>query len=195
MSEMDRYYQILGLNPGASEEAVREAYRDLAKVWHPDRFSNDPRLKEKANEKLKEINLAYEILKVHIAGKREQYTTSEETRNHTRSEPHPHESPPRRQSDDAAIVVKRPSTWGFLLRSVIIYIDGKKAGKVGNGQSALFDVAAGNHAVHIRVDWMKTKPLVVNAWPGETVTLECRTDVRLAGLGRVESQISLQRLK
>ena len=55
MSEMDDYYRLLGLNPGASEEEIKEAYKDLIKVWHPDRFSNDPRLKEKANEKLREI--------------------------------------------------------------------------------------------------------------------------------------------
>ena len=55
MNEMDKYYQILGLNPGASEEEIKQAYKDLVNVWHPDRFSNNSRLKEKANEKLREI--------------------------------------------------------------------------------------------------------------------------------------------
>lgn len=68
MSGLDKYYQILGLNPGASEEEIKEAYRDLINVWHPDRFSNNQRLREKANEKLKEINIAYNKLKSHIAG-------------------------------------------------------------------------------------------------------------------------------
>ena len=39
---------------------LKAAHRDLAKVWHPDRFLHDPRLQEKAQEKLKEINEAYE---------------------------------------------------------------------------------------------------------------------------------------
>ena len=32
-------------------------------MWHPDRFLNNPRLQQKADEKMKEINQAYEILK------------------------------------------------------------------------------------------------------------------------------------
>lgn len=62
MDDIDRYYNILGLKPGASQEEVKQAYRDLVKVWHPDRFSHDPRLREKAQEKLKEINRSYEQL-------------------------------------------------------------------------------------------------------------------------------------
>ncbi|MET0645347.1 MAG: J domain-containing protein [Pyrinomonadaceae bacterium] len=56
------YYELLGVAPGTSGRELKEAYRDLAKVWHPDRFSHDPRLQRKAQEKLKEINEAYERL-------------------------------------------------------------------------------------------------------------------------------------
>lgn len=41
-------------------EEVKCSYRELVKVWHPDRFGGDPKLQRKAGEKLKEINLAYE---------------------------------------------------------------------------------------------------------------------------------------
>jgi hypothetical protein len=54
--------RVLGLGPGASEQEIKAAYRDLAKVWHPDRFSHDPRLQQKAQEQLKEINEAYRRL-------------------------------------------------------------------------------------------------------------------------------------
>lgn len=40
MDDMKRYYEILELEPGASPEEVKRAYRDLVKVWHPDRFSH-----------------------------------------------------------------------------------------------------------------------------------------------------------
>lgn len=55
-------YEMLGLQAGASPEEIRQAYLDLVKVWHPDRFSHDPRLQRKANDRLREINLAYERL-------------------------------------------------------------------------------------------------------------------------------------
>ena len=52
-------YEILHLKPGASFAEIQQAYRDLVRVWHPDRFSGDPRLQKIADEKLKEINNAY----------------------------------------------------------------------------------------------------------------------------------------
>lgn len=64
MNDINQYYEILELKPGASLEDVKQAYKDLAMVWHPDRFSTaNPRVKERAQEKLKRINAAYEMLK------------------------------------------------------------------------------------------------------------------------------------
>lgn len=63
MSSMNRYYEILGLQPGSSPADVKQAYRTLAKTWHPDRFTHDPVLKRQAEEKLKAINEAYHQLK------------------------------------------------------------------------------------------------------------------------------------
>lgn len=60
--ELNKYYEVLGVAPDTSGQELKGAYRDLAKVWHPDRFSHDPRLQQKAQEKLKEINEAYERL-------------------------------------------------------------------------------------------------------------------------------------
>ena len=62
----DKAYELLGVKPGVSNRDLKAAHRDLAKVWHPDRFLHDPRLQQKAQEKLKEINEAYELL---ISGK------------------------------------------------------------------------------------------------------------------------------
>lgn len=56
-------YRQLELEPGASPEAIRAAYRDLVKVWHPDRFLPGSELQKKAQARLKAINLAYEWLK------------------------------------------------------------------------------------------------------------------------------------
>jgi hypothetical protein len=53
----------LGLRPGATRAEVKEAYRDLVKVWHPDRFGSDPRLRKKAEDKLRSLNDAYRLLR------------------------------------------------------------------------------------------------------------------------------------
>jgi DnaJ-class molecular chaperone len=67
--DIERRYEILELDPGSSLDEVRQAYRDSVSIWHPDRFGgNNPRLIRKAEEKLKEINNAYEILVVSLAG-------------------------------------------------------------------------------------------------------------------------------
>jgi hypothetical protein len=58
--DLRKAYEVLGVKPGVSMQELKAAHRDLAKVWHPDRFLHDPRLQEKAQEKLKEINEAYE---------------------------------------------------------------------------------------------------------------------------------------
>ena len=62
LSDYENDCRILEIERGASLAEIRQAYRDQTKVWHPDRFSNDIRLKNKAEEKLKRINLAYRRL-------------------------------------------------------------------------------------------------------------------------------------
>ncbi|NJR69769.1 MAG: J domain-containing protein [Synechococcales cyanobacterium CRU_2_2] len=57
-------YTILGITQNATLEDVKQAYRRLARSWHPDRFT-DPQEKEVAEEKIKRINAAYEYLKAH----------------------------------------------------------------------------------------------------------------------------------
>lgn len=54
-------YEVLGVEIGASKEEIHAAYRQKVKKYHPDKFQ-DESLKKLAEEKLKEINRAYEIL-------------------------------------------------------------------------------------------------------------------------------------
>ncbi|MGE5072960.1 MAG: DnaJ domain-containing protein, partial [Anaerolineae bacterium] len=67
---MKDYYAILEVPPTASQETIREQYLLLIQAWHPDKFPN-PAQKTKAEEKCKQINAAYDILK--DAEKRAQY--------------------------------------------------------------------------------------------------------------------------
>jgi curved DNA-binding protein CbpA len=63
MHDLYECYRVLDLSPGASLDEVREAWRDLVQVWHPDRFRDNTRLHRKAEERIKQINLAYDALK------------------------------------------------------------------------------------------------------------------------------------
>ena len=52
-------YQVLGITPDAGDEEVKQAYRALARKYHPDRYTNTD-LADLANEKMQEVNAAYE---------------------------------------------------------------------------------------------------------------------------------------
>lgn len=64
MIEAERYYRVLDLDPGATDEEVHQGYLDLTWVWHPDRFSGHPRLQQKAHCKLQELNEAHARLRL-----------------------------------------------------------------------------------------------------------------------------------
>ena len=56
---MNDPYQILNIPPTATDEEVKRAYRDLARKYHPDNYHDNP-LADLAQEKMKEINEAYD---------------------------------------------------------------------------------------------------------------------------------------
>ena len=80
--DLKRCLEVLELKNATSISQVKHAYRELVHVWHPDRFSNNPRLKLKAEKKLKEINAAYEILTALQNGKQETPVQKQSTENH-----------------------------------------------------------------------------------------------------------------
>lgn len=65
VSNIERCYEIFELKPGCSLQEIKQAYRRLAKTCHPDCFPHDSQLKQQAEEKIKQLNEAYEILKFH----------------------------------------------------------------------------------------------------------------------------------
>lgn len=56
------YYAILGLKKGASISEVKTAYKKSVKDWHPDKFPENLEKKKEAERKMKQINLAFELL-------------------------------------------------------------------------------------------------------------------------------------
>ena len=58
------YYEILGVDRQASAQEIKKAYKKLAKKWHPDLNHDDPKT---AEQKMKEINVAYTTLSNEVA--------------------------------------------------------------------------------------------------------------------------------
>jgi len=55
-------YELLEIKSNACFDEVKEAYRDLAFVWHPDRYVSNPRLQKKAQDRFQAISNAYHLL-------------------------------------------------------------------------------------------------------------------------------------
>jgi curved DNA-binding protein CbpA len=65
MNELHKAYAVLGLDPGSSMESIMRRYKRLIMVWHPDRAPS-PEHKEFAEEELKKINNAKDVLTKHF---------------------------------------------------------------------------------------------------------------------------------
>jgi len=73
---MNDPYQVLGISESATDEEVKRAYRELARKYHPDNYHDNP-LADLAQEKMKEINAAYEeINKRRSGGGRSGYSSA-----------------------------------------------------------------------------------------------------------------------
>ncbi len=62
MNDLKRCYEILEIGPESTYEEARTAFRDMVSIWHPDKFQHSSRLRQKAEEKIKLINAAWEQL-------------------------------------------------------------------------------------------------------------------------------------
>lgn len=62
-------YQILRISPNSSDDEVKEAYRKLSQQYHPDLHSGNSVMEDIANQKMSEINAAYdEIMNMRRSG-------------------------------------------------------------------------------------------------------------------------------
>jgi len=105
-----RALRLLEIERGVSLDEMRQSYRDLVRVWHPDRFEGDPRLRAKAAARLTEINEAYRLLQV---------TGTDQPTPSPRSAPS--SMPDRRKTPRPAPAAKRSTTWaGYAVAGAIV---------------------------------------------------------------------------
>jgi molecular chaperone DnaJ len=65
-------YEVLGIREGASEDEIKKAYRELVKKYHPDQYQDNP-LAKLAEEKLREVNEAYDYLMKNASARQSSY--------------------------------------------------------------------------------------------------------------------------
>ena len=57
-----RAYKILGLQPGASIDEIKNTYKKLVRKWHPDLYVDKPQMQQKAEKNMRLVNEAYSLL-------------------------------------------------------------------------------------------------------------------------------------
>lgn len=72
---MKNPYEVLGVRQGASKEELTKAYKALAKQYHPDQYGDNP-LKTLAEEKMRDINEAYQSLVSKNSGTNDDFRSS-----------------------------------------------------------------------------------------------------------------------
>jgi curved DNA-binding protein CbpA len=92
MTDWQDHYFVLGLDRNASQDEIKEAYRFKAFTLHPDRLIGAPESKKhRAEEELKKLNAAYEILK--DPQKRNQYNLELDKRTQSNVKTKPNQPP------------------------------------------------------------------------------------------------------
>src|SRR5919198_4080689 len=96
---INQLLELFDLDRGFTKAQLDESYKDLVQVWHPDKYAHNPRLQQKAEEKLKEINSGYRALQEFLSGSGHAFDRNAasaesahvETRHMHHDQNHPHE--------------------------------------------------------------------------------------------------------
>ncbi len=76
--DIERAFEVLEINKDSTPQEIKRNYRKLAAIWHPDLHGNDPKQQKIASEKMKELNVAYDVINQYFIFLEKRY--SEDTR-------------------------------------------------------------------------------------------------------------------
>ncbi len=121
-------YDVLGVSENATDEEIKTAYRTLVRKYHPDNYQDSDPLKKIADEKMKEINAAYdEIQKMRAGagnyrGQRTYYSegSSDPTYAEIRRLINAHKFGDAERALDAVSPANRPAEWHYLESLVLM---------------------------------------------------------------------------
>jgi len=112
-------YAVLGISPQATDAEVKAAYRELARKYHPDKYSDNP-LSELAQEKMQEINEAYDtIVRMRQNGGQGGYTSGNSRYTDIRSMIRANRILDAEMLLDGIPSASRDAEWHFLKGSVL----------------------------------------------------------------------------
>ncbi len=121
-------YSVIGVSRNTSDDDIKKAYRELAKKYHPDNYVNNP-LADLAQEKMKEINEAYDAILKERAGQGASYsnaTSSSGAYSYGRSAPNNRirqmiiNNNIQQAELELNTVSNRDAEWHFLMGSVMV---------------------------------------------------------------------------
>ena len=128
-------YKVLGISRDATDEEVKKAYRDLARKYHPDNYVDNP-LSDLVQEKMKEINEAYDEIQKQRSEDKKHGDDGEKRTGHSGEYFHIRELINAGNFSDADIILdsignsERNAEWNFLKGCVLTqrgwYFDAQK---------------------------------------------------------------------
>lgn len=65
--DLQKSFKLLGIDPGADPMQAKRAYKAQVRRWHPDQFPQGSPTRARAEEQLKQINVAYDRVKAHLS--------------------------------------------------------------------------------------------------------------------------------
>lgn len=133
-------FEVLGIEPTASKEEIKKAYKVMAKKYHPD-LVREPKLKKDAEERFKMIQSCYEyLMEINIEGESFDYQTNEHFTEFFNAQ--------NDVEDDYDDFVRQKTDFDSLLKRAIKFVEDelKKAGL--STLDAYQKISAGKHIFH-----------------------------------------------